>query len=211
MKAKLFIISLIIMATGLLVSCERPTEKELKNYLTVLSAYYPYSANEKFVFENESTGRTWEADAYDYYNDGIYPYTHISICNDVFSKCGRDRSATIAAWMLEKGADSRNRVSDISTGIYYTGGENKEGMIYWYVSLSLSDSVRYIGDARSICHIDDIYSKLTDVVTIPLHPEPLYPNMTIPSIEGAYACIVKGKGLTEFSIDGTTTYIRKTE
>ena len=208
MKAKLFIISLIVMATGLLVSCERPTEKELKNYLTILSAYYPYSANENFVFKNESTGHTWESKAYDYYKQGIYPYTHILICDEIGSKCKGDRYATITAWMLEKGVYNN---SEILTQIYHEGGTN-EATISWYMSLQIGDSAHYEGWRSIDCPQEEVLSQLTDdTITIPLHPEPLYPNMTIPSIEGAYARIVKGKGLTEFSIDGTTTYIRKTE
>ena len=94
MKTKLFIISLLVAATGLLVSCDRGlSEADLKNYINALKYYYPYSLNEEFIFENESLGQTWEALPYDDYNEGVYPYTHITICkNEVGSKCSGDRS-----------------------------------------------------------------------------------------------------------------------
>lgn len=206
MKTKLFIISLLVMATGLLASCEgeHPTEKEMKNYLSVLSTYYPYSLDDEFIFENESLGQTWEAKAYDRYNEGLYPYTHISVCNDVGSKCRGDRSASIIAWMLGPEAYS---YSEMSSGIYHEGGTN-EVSIGWNVSLQMGDSACYKGSIQSVCRTEEVLSQLTDVITVPLHFEPLYPNMTIPSIDGAYARIVKGKGLTEFSLDGKTVWKR---
>lgn len=213
MKAKLFIISLIIMATGLLVSCKNGlSEAELNRYIAALKYYYPYSIDEEFLFENESLGQTWENEAYDYSREGIYPFTSIHICKtEVGSKCSGDRSAGIIACMIEKGKDENVGYSEISTYLSQEGG-HKEVYCLWRVSLIMSDGVIYMGEKRSYCNQDALLSQWTDVITIPIqYKQTSYTESIISAPNDAYARIVKGKGLTEFSIDGTTTYIRKTE
>ncbi len=209
MKTKLFIVSFVIMLSGLVTSCEgeSPTETEMKNYLAVLTHYYPYSANEIFVFANENQGYSWEAEAYDYYHNGIYPYTHLSVCNEVGAKCKGDREAVISAWMLEKGADSSNGVSEVSTMISHEGGSS-EVQINWYIRLQLSDSTFYTGEFRSVCLQKAVLSQLTDVITIPILYYHSAGEAAVGAHEGAYARIVKEKGLTEFSVDGQTVWKR---
>lgn len=210
MKTKLFIISLLVAATGLLVSCDRGlSEADLKNYINALKYYYPYSLNEEFIFENESLGQTWEALPYDDYNEGVYPYTHITICkNEVGSKCSGDRSAGIAACMIEKGKRDDIGYSKILTYLEQEGG-HKNVFCEWRVSLLMSDSTFYTGFLRNTCPQDEVLSQLTDIITIPIsYKQTSYSGSSIPLPEGAFARIVKGKGLTEFSLDGKTVWKR---
>ncbi len=209
MKTKLFIINLLVMATGLLASCDSGlSEADLKNYIAALKYYYPYSLNEEFIFENESLGRAWEALPYDDYNEGVYPYTHITICkNEVGSKCSGDRSAGIAAYMIEKGKRDDIGYSEISTYLYQEGG-HKNVFCEWRVSLLMSDSTFYTGFLRNTCPQDEVLSQLTDVITIPILNFKKYKESGGDAPQGAYARIVKGKGLTEFSVDGKTVWKR---
>ena len=208
MKTKLFIVSLVIMVSGLVTSCEgeSPTEADMKNYLAVLTHYYPYSEDETFVFRNKNTGSTWETEAYDYYHTGVYPYTHLSVCDEVGAKCKGDREAFISAWMIEKGAESRNGVSEVSTMISHEGGSN-EVHIIWYIRLHLSDSTYYSGQLfQSVSIQKEVLSQLTDVITIPIQYYHKYGEAVDGAREGAYARVEREKGLTEFSVDGQTVW-----
>ena len=209
MKAKLFIISLIIMASGLLVSCDNGlSEADLNSYIAAIKHYYPYSLAETFLFENKSLGQTWEANAYDYSHEGIYPFTSIQICKrELGSKCSGDRSASIIACMIEKDRDENLGYSEISTYLSQEGG-HKEVYCLWRVSLLMSDSIFYTGEIRSYCSQEEVLTQLTDVITIPIQYYHKYGESVNDAPKDAYARIVREKGLTEFSIDGQTVWKR---
>lgn len=119
------------MSSGLLVSCDNGlSEADLNSYIAAIKHYYPYSLAETFLFENKSLGQTWEANAYDYSHEGIYPFTSIQICKrELGSKCSGDRSASIIACMIEKDRNENLGYSEISH-IYLKKGGIKRSIVY---------------------------------------------------------------------------------
>lgn len=67
----------------LLISCNTPEPEQQEKItaetcLNMLLAYYPYSLDENFVYVNETTGRKWDAKAYDRYKNEEYPRTSVT-------------------------------------------------------------------------------------------------------------------------------------
>lgn len=210
MKTKVFL-ACVLMSVGLLVSCrEEPSEADMKSYIAAVSLYYPYSLDEDWVFINDRTGDKWEAYAYDFYNEGKYPYTHITICpHEVGSKCSGDKSGEIIAWMVEKGVPvTLDEPSSITTTFNNVGGQKEVG-VEWHVSLRMSTGVLYSGSMSNTYPYTAVLSQLTDTLEIPLSHMRPQGESNQPASKGAYARIVKNQGLTEFSVDGETTWRRE--
>ena len=88
---KKFLFFSILIGAVMLVACdppvvdpstkdpEKPVESELNadTCCAMLMAYYPYSLNEEFIFENKELGKTWETKAHEH-KKGEYPDVHVS-------------------------------------------------------------------------------------------------------------------------------------
>lgn len=205
MKTKLFWLLTLIAIPMMMVSCyQGASDQELKNYVNALLPYYPYTIEDEFVFVNESTGERWEARPYDYYRDGQFPYTHTWSCHESMASCFGDWSAEVEAILS---ADSLTRrmygTGQICTHIAYCGGGP---MVDWHIKLIRSSGDYIDGGSRTDCTKDEILTLLTDTILLPIAYHDT--TNTIISAEGAYARIVRGEGLTDFSADGKTIWRR---
>lgn len=197
MKAKFFLISLIL-GTTLFVSCYNdPSEKDMQGYLAALRPYYPYPENGTFIYKNDSLGRTWEVKV-EKNKDGDYPYTHMTICKrEIFSKCSGDRSVSIWTRFMREHIPYDQSAGQLSTEIVYWGDASSMD-IFWSLELYLNEDEHYQGGAYIKCSPDRVLSQLTDTIILSIDK----------TKNGAYARIVKGEGLTDFSVDGTTVWRR---
>ena len=193
-------IFIIISFAALLASCDpgRPSETEMKNYLTALSYYYPYSVTDTFVFVNDSSGKTWVAYPYRLYGDSIYPRTELTKLS------GKTTGwvASIEANMVAKDMNFRNE--GIRTYISYMGGILD---MHWDVELMMNEDESAHGGYILTCAKDELLSNLTDTLLIPI-PSQVLPGPPVVSPDGAYARIVKNQGLTDFSTDGKSVWRR---
>ncbi len=213
MKAKLFISNLIVIA-AICSSCRgprsneiEPTEKDLNNYITVLSHYYPYTLNDEFVFENESLGKRWENKPFVYGMDSIFPQTEIWLCDDPYASCYGDRVAGIYSNFMENGLSRfESSPSEISTYIRCNG----DAYIGWHIKLSFGIYDNCSGHYSISCMPKEVLSILTDTILIPIQIQDTE-NERIAAPENAYARIVIGQGLTDFSTDGKTVWKRVKE
>lgn len=198
MKTKFFLMSLILGA-ALMVSCnEEPTENDLKDYLKALAPYYPYSLDETLVFKNDALEKTWEIETYDYRGNGRYPDTGITVQNDITVKSYGLRYAHIsAAFVNSPVTDKKFRKSEISTDFLHSGG-SKVVEMSWSFRLQLPDGEVFEGGFTKKYPPKEVISTFTDTIILTQQGGP----------EGAYARIVKGKGLTDFSVDGETVWRR---
>lgn len=217
MKTRIFLISLI-MASVCLFSCEHdgdgaeiaPTEKDLHNYIAALSHYYPYSINDVFIFRNESSGERWENKPFVYSGDSTYPETEIWLCDDSDASCYGDRTAQICSYFMEKGVSRYEYApSGITTFIAKTGG-SEDINFSWYVYLSFGAYDYYQGISTVRCMPEEVLNQLTDTIIIPIRHKGTASGV-IAAPNGAYARIVTDKGLTDFSVDGTTVWRRVKE
>ena len=204
MKTKVFIASLMAIVMGLMVSCkqEAPTETDMKNYIEALKAYYPYSQGENVNFWNEDLERQWNLKA-------NACNSHITICkNEPGSKCSGDRSATISTSFEEGGGNSNTEtMSDIGTLLEHEGG-SKTVLIRWDISLHLSKEEYYQGSVSMTCPTENVLAQFTDTITIQITDQRSANGDMESAPRGAYAHIVKGKGLTDFSLDDQTVWKR---
>ena len=198
MKHKLFITISTALAL-LMTACDtgQPTEAEMKEYLTVLSYYYPYSLTDTFVFVNDDLGKTWEA--YPYCMDGdTYPRTRLIR----LSGKSTGWSAYVEADMVTK--DISNKEGGILTYLNYAGGIMD---MHWDIKFVLNEDETIQGGYIITCSKDQLLSNLTDTILIPI-PNQFIPGPPVIAPDGAYARIVKHQGLTDFSTDGKTVWKR---
>lgn len=208
MKTEIYLIC--IFGVALLTSCHNdPSEEDMQRYLTALRPYYPYSLDKDMTFVNDSINRTWIVKHYDYNSDGKYPETHITICNrEANSNCSGDRSLSISAILMDASLSKQWAFSEQTTLINYTGYQPYASSvdIMWGIELCINKDEFFRGYLpRITCSPEEVLSYLTDTITIPITQQQLEYSV-VDAPQGAYARIVKGKGLTDFSIDGTTIW-----
>lgn len=216
MKTKLFLIGLI-MAAVCFSSCEprndgadgKLTEKDLNNYIAALSHYYPYSINDDFIFLNESSGEKWENKPFVYDGDSVYPEAEIWLCDEPDAFCDGDRSASISSYFIENGVSKYEYdPSHIITSINQSGSVDVN--INWSVKLSLGAYDYYTGFYMADRAPREVLAQLTDTIIIPILRQGTASGV-IAAPDGAYARIVKNKGITDFSTDGITIWRRVEE
>lgn len=211
MKTKIILLNFITIA-ALCTSCGgrgeeiEPTEKDLNNYISALSHYYPYSINDEFIFRNDSLERIWENKPFTYSGDSIYPETEIWLCDEPGASCYGDRTAHIYADFIENGV-SRYDYDPSQIGTFIAKSGSEEVYLSWNIMLSFGAYDYYRGSYSVICMPKEVLAQLTDTIIIPIRRHGTT-NGEIDAPEGAYARIVKNQGLTDFSIDGKTIWRR---
>ena len=209
MKTKFILLNLIVIA-AITTSCGgshiESTEKDWHNYLTTLSDYYPYSIDDEFIFKNDSLGVIWKNQPFTYSGDSIYPQTDFWSCNDPFASCYGDRTINISADFIEEGVSRYAYApSNVSTFIAQSG--SPEVWISWDIMLSFGPDNYYRGTCSVLCLPAEVLGQLTDTIIIPIRRQGTT-NGEIDIPDGAYARIIKNKGLTDFSTDGKTVWKR---
>ena len=218
MSTKLFIVSLL-SATLLMAACQHPEEpQQQKNVnaemcLELLLPYFPYTIDEEFIYVNETTGKKWEAKAYDRRREGIYPEIrvkyHQGIEEGEISPSYGDWETEIHAHILEKGVEwKEGKRSDQSIHVTYDASEteNPSTELWWEIKIDISNDDLYEADKKVYCYPNEIPSLLTDTITFPINYQKGASNYAAP--EGSYARIVKNQGLTDFSVDGKSVWRR---
>ena len=209
MKTKLFFLNLIVIA-AICTSCGgsyiEPTEKDLNDYISALSHYYPYSINDDFVFRNDDLGRIWENKPFTCSGDSIYPETEIWLCNDPFASCYGDRYACVSAYFMENGV-SRNAYDPSNLITYIAKSGSVDVYISWDVFLSFGAYDYFRGSFNSSCKPQEVLSQLSDTIIIPIQRQGTASGV-IDAPDDAYARIIKDQGLTDFSTDGKTIWKR---
>ena len=202
MKTRIFPF-IFILAILCLAACTPESEGmkvNPKTCLKVISAYYPYTEDENFVFVNEELGRTCKAKAFKRTNDESYPYVRIMDCRySPAMKCYGDWSVDVFAALQETESSSDQALSGyIQTNVFCSPDDKLESVaLFWYVQLNVSDGGSSQCHCDILCFSEDLYKHFTDTIVLPLN-----------SPEGAYARIVKNQGLTDFSVDGKTVWKR---
>ena len=208
MKTKIFLLGLLVLPFTFVSCYHGASDEELRNYLTTMLPYYPYTMSEKFVFVNDTTGKIWECKPYDYYKDGLYPHTHILSCKEPLADCYGDWDVAVEAPIQPM--DSADRLkygfsmmkTRIVVGRY-------QPWIGWDIQIRF-ESDQHIYSIREVRTREDIYSFFTDTIIVPIECHVIKSELISPT-EGAYARVVKNQGLTDFSVDGKSVWRRKKE
>ncbi|MBO4250477.1 MAG: hypothetical protein J5884_04390 [Paludibacteraceae bacterium] len=197
-----------LLITSCAVQRTYPSQEELQRYRDSLLLYYPYSADEQFVFVNEQLGRTWEAkpDA----NNGVYPITKIgynSNSQDFKSESAGMWGVHVSAPMSEIGIthDNNNRC-DIDTEI--SGQWSSCDVMIWFFAIRLSEKEIYLAEGLfQDSENHDVFTLFRDTLIIPIDND-IRGRFELESGK-PYARIVKHQGLTDFSTDGKTVWKRE--
>lgn len=201
MKIKWYLVGLMFFPL-VMVSCYHgASDAELENYVNELLLYYPYSVNEEFVFVNDSTGQTWDGHSKNY-EDGRYPYTYTWSCHEPLASCFSDWSASVEAMIVKDSIKDGH--SELSTFIVACGGDP---IIDWVAKIYFGTKEFIQADSRTYCTKEEVLSQLTDTIILPIHYH-MTNNGRIDPAEGAYVRIIKGKGLTDFSVDSKSVWRR---
>lgn len=220
MKSKNLIISLFFGALALLVSCA-PQEPEMKEVtaetcLDMLSAYFPYSIDEKFIFVNESLNKRCESDAHDRLKNGIYPEKHLRVEDEGGEGTENNWGCDIHACMfnnqipLDSLSYTHEWMERISAYILYNPLESASPIeMIWRVDFRISRKEYFTGFMDVHCLKTELFPMLKDTITLPIVAV-LYQNSDVVP-EGSYVKIVKNQGMTEFSMDGQTVWKRVKE
>ena len=219
MRTELFIFSLL-SATLLMTACQHPEEpQQQKNVdaemcLELLLSYFPYTIDEEFIYINETTGKKWEAKAYDRRGEGNYPETRVTNHQGIeageISPSFGDWETEIHAHILEKGVKwKEGKRSDQSIQISYDASEKEYSPteLWWEIKIDINNDDFYEAEEKIFCYPNDIPSLLTDTITLSINYQQGAPNHA--ASEGSYARIIKNQGLTDFSVDGGKTIWRR--
>lgn len=185
------------------------TEEELNSYLEQVLLFFPYSVDEEFIFENESTGEQWKAKAYDY-GEGKYPHVGIDRCVEPGSECNGLWSVYVMAPMLESNGLSISSNNMSFTSIALVGQMSHLDYEECDFQIRLEERKVYQGGCAYEKKYTSNFSYLKDTIIMPI-PNQIndqYLDEPAPGKEGAYARLVKHKGLTDFSFDGKTVWRR---
>ena len=202
MKSKHFLFCpiAIIIAFSACTPESEGMKVNLKTCLKVMSAYFPYTDKENFVFVNEELGKTCEAGAFSANADDGYPNVLTLECHSPLSKCYGDWSIYISAVFQEKEGSSNQSLNGmIRANVDYSPDTDQIESVAadWIVHISLGKEGALKIDWGFVCFPEELYSHFTDTIVLPVNTP-----------EGAYARIVKNQGLTDFSVDGKTVWKR---
>ena len=203
----LFYLTIMITVGGLFVSCNgnksnEPQTLNAEKMLEMSLAYFPYNEKDSLEFVNDQTGRKWDIETY-----------------SINKSCRTGKEGSESQGISKSIVDVKFTVKDVAfikqqnakitfNIIADTFNIGKDTYIFMsqFVYIPLSDDEIYSGQTEINCNEVDFYSYFSDTIMIPL-TEDLY-NRSTPLPEGAYARLVKNKGLTDFSVDGTTIWKR---
>ena len=207
--------SLLCGALGVLaflVSCEtnsidKPEQKEINrlNTLELMKKYFPYQADATYDFINDQTGNVWSitpsvnsSDLHEFPAVESYEYKGAR---------GLEWENTINAEFIVGGLGNVN-----PTVILFNVSTSGTGFeIHLQTKIPLSQSEAY-GTSLSQMECDSVefYNIFTDTIIMPITKEyDARGRSSRYDMPDAYVKMVRGVGLTDFSIDGKTVYRRK--
>ena len=205
MKTKL--LTCLILAIGFFTSCvQKPKEENVRKYLDSLQSYHPYSAEESFIFVNDSLGRTWEAKAYNKGNK-TYPHTTISLMDEFGTKSYGDWYALIDAPFVEKSmTPNEDNMGNIHSEI---AGNSVNYTMIWDCKIFINQNERYVGEKIDEKFPIGDFSAFQDALVIPIvYKYDTIKKHLVNTHEGGYVRIIKHQGMTDFSTDGKTVWRR---
>lgn len=203
----------------LFISCnQNPVETEvtLMNSYESIQEYFPYTLDNSMVFMNTSNGELWEVNPNDRFKDGIFPEFQLRDVNP--------GSKTPTSWSCSGSAEfwvDKNKSQAGMLRIYnaIAGLDESMGTVLWTTAVQLNDHSELLDGSWS-WHgsIDEMLHIITDTIIIPvgytysiLYNDTIMESIKKPedeTLRNAYARIVKGQGMTDFSLDGTTIWKR---
>jgi hypothetical protein len=219
----------ILIGAVMLVACDPPVvddpEKSVESELNadtccaMLMAYYPYSLNEEFIFENKELGKTWETKAYEH-KKGEYPDVNVSYkttMNDATGEISRTGAwhVNIDAPIIEKDwttkllYDPTYVMVDIGYRPKYKDKRNDSLYVrmWWDIHVRPNAEELYSGGVETSCDTKKLLDFLTDTITFPLKNQRVN-GKSGAAPAGSYVRLVKDQGLTDFCIDGKTVWRR---
>ena len=198
----------------MIVSCGHPNPPDPQDYtpeacINALLPYFPTSLYEDFIFVNDSTGRRWEATAYDRLNKGIYPEIHITDYsgeeNGELSQGYGDWAIEISALILENGVSPRadDMTQMLAFCRYYDNDSIRPLRLEWGVTIRLSEQELYGAGLSGWYDMSEI-THFPDTIVYPVVNQ-RGEHGYVPGLEGSYVRVVKHQGMTDFSVDGGQT------
>ena len=185
-----------------------PTSEELQRYRDSLLLYFPYSADEEFVFVNDESGQTWQTKANDL-GRGEYPIVDVYPPKISGSENDGFWFINVTASMLEQGMPSYTAEANY-TSVSLHGAWMGFGPYSWNFQIYNSEEKKeYPGTWGTNSLSEDDFLHTADTIIIPISPSAN--GSVAKQSDGAYARLVKNQGLTDFSIDGKTVWRRVKE
>ena len=212
-KYLIFAILVITVVAGVFLSCNRepemPTEVTMQNVLNVVMRYYPYEEGDVLTFKNENTGETLSLAAKSSEN---MPFLSTDV-GDMTYKPSEDAETNTWGWKIEvasfftvDGLDVPNNKSSVMT-VIMADTERQRMQNNWNCGIQLNGNEFYRCDRLSQCQPKDVYTYLTDTISLIVRDVTTVKGITrLP--EDGYLYIVRDKGITEFCLDGKTIWKR---
>jgi len=213
MNIKLSIwISVVLLSAVMMTSCtpvnpaEEPEVQELvidpDSCLAAMLRYFPYTKTDTLVYANESSKKQWI----------IYPHTNWNpgAGFPVVNKGGGEEGPSswynmIAAPFVVEGIGNLYRTE------FYWELSTSSGKFEFLMSndIRFEQGSYYSGNLNTRMDSAQLRAFFADTIVIPIKSlEPDKSGKSEPMPQGAELHFVKDKGLTEFSLDGTTFWRR---
>lgn len=204
---KIVLFASIFAFAGTFISCnnepESPTKATPENTMEALLHYVPYELGQVLEFVNDSLGREWKTmpcgykkSYYDPNETPFFPNAHYYRSDSLGDYRGRWH-LTIEADLTEDGTPMKKNAT---TTFVIEGHDNENTLSFGLISLiTLSQSEKYEGFVIKSYTIDNFHSSIGDTIRF---------LFTKGASEGCYINVVKDKGITDFCVDGKTTWRR---
>lgn len=208
MKKIMLLASLsVIIAT--FVSCNPPQPTDQTNpdiCLATMLRYLPYEANQSYTFMHEGDDAQWTITPYVENSASTFP----TIKHSGYFDSSKDNWENhINAYFNVIGIQEE-KTTDISMAVY--SPEEGKYKISIYVSLQLSQNISCKAGETLLVNTIGLNNFWSDTIVLPvIRITDVEKKESLEVLDQSVLCLVKNKGLAEYSIDGGRTYWRLAE
>ena len=197
----------VLIAT--FVSCNPPQPTDQTNpdiCLATMLHYLPYEANRSYTFVHEGDDAQWTITPYVENSASTFP----TIKHSGYFDSSKDNWENhINAYFNVIGIQEE-KTTDISMAVY--SPEEGKYKISIYVSLQLSQNISCKAGETLLVNAIGLNEFWSDTIVLPvIRITDVEKKESLEVLDQSVLCLVKNKGLAEYSIDGGRTYWRLAE
>ena len=212
---KYFLFVGVCVIAGIMSSCnnkpdpEDPMSATPQNSIEAMRPYFPYSADQKLEFVNESTGKEWSLTPCFYNPASGAPIDFPKISNLKYN-------AHPEIWEVFMESDYEGEASNGKPWRYnlisfkVVGNTDKDSVYFTEMAqIEVGKEGFFQGECYFSNSMSEFIPSLKDTIRCPfLRTCATYGMIKEPAADGCYITVVKNKGITDFCIDGKTIWKR---
>ena len=204
---KIMLLASLSVLIATFVSCNPPEDNTNPDIcLATMLRYLPYEANQSYIFMHEGDDAQWTITPYVENSASTFP----TIKHSGYIDSSKDSWENhINAYFNVIGIQEE-KTTDISMAVY--SPEEGKYKISIYASLQLSQNISCKAGGTLLVDAIGLNEFWSDTIVLPvIGITDVEKKESLEVLDQSVLCLVKNKGLAEFSIDGGRTYWRLAE